>query len=192
MKRKVVAITGGIGSGKSLVRDIVQKKGYFSIDCDSLAREVSSRPKVVQSVEQLLGSEFVENGKLNRRAIRNKIFSDCNLLESYNALFFEEVKKLLDERIGGLQGNDVSPVFVEISVFDAFEYPWDEVWLVEAKKLTRVNRVMERDLTDRQVVSDIMSRQRVCRKYTVKLTNDGTVDDLKTQVETALVNLLES
>ncbi len=91
MKRKVVAITGGIGSGKSLVRDIVQKR-LFSIDCDSLAREVSSRPQVVQSVELLLGSEFVENGKLNRRAIRNKIFSDCNLLESYNALFFEEVK----------------------------------------------------------------------------------------------------
>ena len=143
MKSKVVAVTGGIGSGKSEVIKYLQNLGYATIDCDMLAKEIATQRQVVDKVGQLLGNEYIVNGQLNRSAIRDKVFADEKLLKRYNAIFFDEVKRLLDERIFLL--NSYRYIFVEISVFDAFDYPWEEIWCVEADSKTRIGMTIARD-----------------------------------------------
>ena len=59
MKRKVIAVTGGIGSGKSTVINILRRAGYATIDCDELAREVAEYPEVAENVRNLLGDGYV-------------------------------------------------------------------------------------------------------------------------------------
>ena len=54
MKRKVIAITGGIGSGKSTVTQILQQQGYKVVFCDVLARQAGESRQVVDSVKKLL------------------------------------------------------------------------------------------------------------------------------------------
>ena len=73
MKRKVIAITGGIGSGKSTVTQILQQQGYKVVFCDVLARQAGESRQVVDSAKKLLGESYVKNGKLDRKAIRRPL-----------------------------------------------------------------------------------------------------------------------
>lgn len=180
MRNKVIAVTGGIGSGKSVVIGYLQSLGYVTLDCDVLAKEISCRSQVVEQVAKLLGDEYVVNGRLNRKAIRDIVFANKELLQKYNNIFFPEVKKLLDERISKI-GKEL--VFVEISVFDAFDYRWDEVWLVEADKETRLNRTAVRDGTSINTLENLFSCQNVCADFSRKIVNNGTIETLKKQVD---------
>ena len=185
MKRKVIALTGGIGSGKSEVARILREMGYSTIDCDVLAKQVADDPNVIAGVEQLLGSEFVVNGRLNRAAIRDKVFADGNLLLMYQALFFDGVKRLLQEN---LFITDSETVFVEIPILDAFEFNWDEVWRVESDETTRINRVTVRDGVSKESVKRTFERQKQYSNCTRVIYNNGTLDELKTVVRQALLD----
>ena len=59
MKRNAIALTGGIGSGKSAVGDYLRQKGFVVIDCDKIARQVANDSQVQQKVIALLGEQFV-------------------------------------------------------------------------------------------------------------------------------------
>lgn len=187
MKRKVVAITGGIGGGKSEVAKIVAGKGYATVSCDELAREVADMPQVAESAARLLGREYVQNGKLNRKAVREKVFASDELLARYQSIFFTEIRRLLDERLAELTGT----VFVEIPVFDAFEYPWDAVWLVTAEVATRVERAAARDGVSRENLLNIVSRQKICDSYTAVIDNSRDFAYLNAQVEKLINDLKE-
>lgn len=184
MTSKVIAITGGIGSGKSEVVKYLQSLGYATVDCDELAKEVAEYPQIVEQVRLLLGSECVVEGSLNRKIIRDKVFANEHLLRQYNAIFFDKVKNLLDERISSL--NNQKYVFVEIAVFDAFDYAWDGVWLVEADREKRIERTVLRDGSQRETIENIMSRQIECSACSVKLINNGDISQLKSQIDRAL------
>ena len=154
MKRKVIAITGGIGSGKSTVAQILQQQGYKVVFCDVLARQAGESRQVVDSVKKLLGESYVKNGKLDRKAIRQRVFAD---------------------------------VFVEIPVFDAFDFPWDSVWLVKSNRETQIARVVARDGSSRQNVGEIIAKQSFVNvRPNIVIQNDGTAEDLKSQVAQAL------
>ncbi|MDE7454273.1 MAG: dephospho-CoA kinase, partial [Clostridia bacterium] len=73
MTSKVVAVTGGIGSGKSEVMRYLNSLGYSTLDCDKLAMEVATRPNVLEQVTDLLGEGYVVNGQLDRKAIRSRV-----------------------------------------------------------------------------------------------------------------------
>lgn len=185
MKRKVVAITGGIGSGKSEVTSILRKLGYETVSCDELGKTVAAFPEVIKKVGILLGSDYVKDGQLNRKAIRQKVFADSELLAKYNAIFFGEIKRLLTERLQNVKAT----VFVEIPVFDAFAFDFDAVWLVEANVENRIERAVNRDGALRKNLEDIVNSQKICETYTCKIPNNGSLQDLETEVKKALHNI---
>ena len=185
MKRKVVALTGKIGSGKSTVSRILRDLGYVTVDCDELAKQVAANPDVVVLVEQLLGSKSVTKGQLNRKFIRETVFNDENLLKKYQQLFFDGVKKLLVEKLASLKG--YGAVFVEIPVLDAFDFDFDEVWRVESSEKTCILRVTERDKVSEGSVLTTFNRQKVYN-CTYVIENNGNMDDLVQTVKRAIVN----
>lgn len=183
MKRNAIALTGGIGSGKSAVGNYLRQKGFVVVDCDQLSREVATHPQVQQKVAQLLGEGFVSNGQLDRAKIRNVIFQDEQLHKQYSQIFFERIKDVLCEHINQTQ----SIVFVEIPLVDAFDFPWQQIWLVERDVESRITSVMGRDSVSRQNVLDILSKQKVADKFTVKISNNSTLDDLYNQIDNLLI-----
>ena len=183
MKRKVIALTGKIGSGKSAVSSILRNLGFKTIDCDDLAKQVADKPDVVARVEQLLGSKSVLNGKLNRKYIRETVFSDEKLLKKYQVIFFDGVKSLLVDKLVAL--NEGKAVFVEIPVLDAFPFEWDEVWRVESSRQNSVSRVTARDTVSADSVYATLSRQKSYDCSCI-IVNNGSLEELTESVRHAL------
>lgn len=199
MKTKAIAITGGIGSGKSEVAKILRDKGFWVVSCDKIAAELGNDPRILQKVRKLLGDESVHGGALNRKFIREKVFSDDILYRNYSEIFWEGVKQRLQQILHdislrqttaeGFVCSRTDVVFVEIPVISAFEFDWRAIWLVESDRQTRIARVSSRDGVSVQNVADIMSRQAADVSFTVKILNNGTIDELKIAVDSALAAL---
>lgn len=192
MKRKVIAVTGKIGSGKSAVMSILRDMGCETIICDELAKQVADHPSVVKRVERLLGSDSVTDGQLNRKYIREIVFADENLLHSYEQIFFSGVKDLLTARVEYLQKNvtakDCKGIFVEIPVLDAFDYPWDGVWRVDASEQATLSRVTARDNVSEESVLTTLSRQKDYECDCV-IENNGNMDELAQAVKRAAAKI---
>ena len=183
MKRKVIALTGKIGSGKSSVSNILRNLGYNTVDCDVLAKQVSDNPDVVKQVEQLLGSEFVSNGQLNRKLIREVVFDDADLLNKYEQIFFDGVKSLLIDTLATME--DAQAVFVEIPVLDAFSFNWDEIWRIESKPEACISRVAVRDNVSADNVRATFNSQKTYDCDCV-IENSGNKEQLIYSVKLAL------
>ena len=180
MKR--IAITGGIGAGKSSVSDIIRKLGYTVIDCDALSREVTAKGSPLLSyVERELGSGLVDaDGNFNRKAAASLVFSDREKYLRFNRLVQTAIKiRMMDVfYTKKLEGRE-SLVFAEVPLL--FEASWqeyfDEVILVTADESVRIERVRKRsDMTEEQV------RERMARQMSdeVKMRlSDHVIDNSK-------------
>lgn len=191
MKQNRIAVTGGIGSGKSVVSKYLRGKGYFVADCDEIGKNVSKNQDVLQRIRELFGAEFVVEGKLNRKDLGAFVFESENRTALLNSVFSDKIKELL---FGELAECKNAIVFAEVPLL--FEYglekEFDEVWVVEAKENERLNRVMVRDGLSKQAVLDRMARQTVLRRCDncKILYNDGDLFRLYQQIDCLLLPFL--
>jgi dephospho-CoA kinase len=71
-----IGLTGGIASGKSSVANWFREKGLTVIDADQIAHTLMADMAVISAVEQEFGAEYIENGRINRSLLGNKVFQD--------------------------------------------------------------------------------------------------------------------
>lgn len=185
MAKKVVALAGGIGSGKSTAGRFCAQKGFKVVDCDEISREVAQKKEVLDGIARVFGERFVEQGQLNRRALAEEVFCDAQKTEKLNGIFHEEILRDLKAQIDREQG----VVFVEIPLLEEkFLHLFDEIWLFIADKQNIINRVSTRDNRSHQQIEDILRRQ---KKYgtlqkSVVIANDGTLQELYDKLENML------
>lgn len=186
MEKKVIAVTGGIGSGKSTVCRLLEKKGFRVVDCDALSRR-AERSDTLEEIVRVFGERFVDGGKLNRRALALEVFSDSEKTDKLNKIFHKRIFGLLEEEIAKQNGT----VFVEIQLLpDDKIRLFDGVWLVTASEETRIKRAMARDDRSEEQVRSIIQRQNAfCGKQRENveiLVNDGDAATLEKAVENLL------
>ena len=180
--KKIIAVTGGIGSGKSSVCKYLADKGYPVVDCDDLSRKAADDKDVLTKISDTFGSKFVKDGKLLRRALAREVFADQQKTQKLNAIFHPVILEMLLEQIRQTKGKTV---FVELQVpqkeiIDVF----DVVWLVKCADDTAQNRDATRDGRDKEEIKNLIARQKSALekaekdKKTIVLTNDGTLTDL--------------
>lgn len=187
MEKKVIAVTGGIGSGKSTVCRLLEKKGFRVVDCDALSRRAAERSDTLEEIVRVFGERFVDGGKLNRRALALEVFSDSEKTDKLNKIFHKRIFGLLEEEIAKQNGT----VFVEIQLLpDDKIRLFDGVWLVTASEETRIKRAMARDDRSEEQVRSIIQRQNAfCDKQRENveiLVNDGDAATLEKAVENLL------
>ena len=156
---KSIGITGGIGSGKSLVCKIIEKLGYPVFYADEAAKKVMTEDQTLKSeLIHLLGENAYLNNELNRPFIAEQIFKNNQIKNGVSALVHPAVYRAY-ENWKKIQKSDL--VFNESALlFETGSYKsFDATILVTANKETRIQRVMERDGLSRDAVLERISNQ---------------------------------
>jgi dephospho-CoA kinase len=151
-KRKFlrIGLTGGIGSGKSLVAAIFRSLGAPVLSADEIARNLTnSDPIIKERIREEFGSEvFRGDGSLNRKAMADIVFLNKEKREKLNAIVHPAVIKKIDEEIRKLEGNGDTPFVIHEAalIYEAgVDKKLDYVIVVDANEDKRIRRVMDRD-----------------------------------------------
>ncbi len=190
-----IAITGGIGSGKSRVSMYLREFGFTVIDADQIARDLTSAGgKAIPYIREHFGPEFItEDGSLDRAKMRDLVFSHPEqkaiLEEGTTKVVLQEIESIRKSR----EKAGEKAVFYEIPLLyeTGSEGDYDAVWTVTADIEIRAERIMERDHIDPSIIDLIMDSQadddlRI-EKADHVIYNNGTVSELKRSVEDALL-----
>jgi dephospho-CoA kinase len=155
----VAGLTGGIGSGKSIVARVFELLGAVVFDSDSAAKAAYFDPEVKPRIIALLGPEsYLSATSLNTSFISGRIFSDPALREALNAIIHPVVIQRSREFIHQNAGRLV--IKESALLFEAgLEKEMDTVIVVAADEETRIQRVMARDGLSRGAVVEKLKSQ---------------------------------
>lgn len=177
---KLVGITGGIGSGKSYVCDILRQWGYEVYDCDSRAHGLIEADAMMRRRinREVLG---IESDVYDRAAIGGAVFADPSKLRVLNAIVHGEVRADLLRWGDDLSRRGVQVAFVESAILysSGLARLMDYVWVVDAPEEVRIARACRRDGASRESVARRIAAQarEIPAPLPMNLTviwNDGT------------------
>lgn len=182
----IVAITGFIGSGKSLVGRVLRQEGKTVVDCDAINAELLSDGAYLAGLAELFPQAFF-HGVLNKKKIAELIFSDEIERKKLNDYAHPVIFNRLKEIIDGAKGD----VFVEIPLLtDIFLDLFDKIVVVDAKEKIRTARIAKRDKTDLDTArKKVASQKTICykNKPIVYIKNDKTEAELIYTVKQSLL-----
>lgn len=172
----IVGITGGIGSGKSVVSRILAAMGYPVYDADQRARALMDRsPRIRTQLQTLFGPQAYDGQTLNRPYLAARIFSDETARSRVNAIVHPEVRADFKR---WAQNSSSPVVFMESAILyeSGFDDTVDQVWVVAAPETLRRQRVAARDgWTPDQIhqrMASQMDETQKCRRADVVIHND--------------------
>ena len=180
--KTVIAITGGIGSGKSMVRSLLETQGYTCFDCDRINANLLETKEYLEGLFQRFPHCF-ENGILIKSLLRQEIFRSEESRRKLNTYAHRAIKNALMHKI---KDPPTQLIFVEVPVLndtdDDFIDLFDEIWVVTCDTEKRAERVILRDnisIDQVHAVIHSQARERVYPKPTVYIPNEGTIVSLE-------------
>ncbi len=188
---KVVGITGGIGSGKSIICSVIEKIGFPVFYSDKEAKEILVSDKdVIKELTSLIGVELYKDGVFHKEVLANKIFNDPSIKEKVNHIIHPKVREKFSQWVN-LQKSSI--VFNEAAIlFETGMYKnYDATVLVTAPMPIRINRAVKRDHTTKEAVENRIKNQWTDEDK-VKLANFIIVNDDLTLVIPQLEKVLLS
>lgn len=191
-----VALTGGIGSGKSTVADAFSCLGINVIDADILARQVvePGTPALATIAERFGQHILTEEGALNRRALRERIFAQPEDKAWLNALLHPLIQQETQRQLRQTTSPYVLwvvPLLVENKLYERA----DRVLVVDVSRETQLLRTMQRDNVSREHAEHILAAQatREARLAVADdvINNNGTPDAIASDVARLHAHYLE-
>lgn len=173
-----IAITGGIGSGKSYVSHLLEDMNIPVYNADNEAKRLTVSDEGIRSeLVALLGEEVYKEGALNRPLLASYLFSDPAHAAQINAIIHPRVREDFAAWAERLQGCEVAGMESAILYEASFEDTVDAVVMVYAPVDLRVQRAMYRDgASEEQVRARIaaqMDDDEKCRRADFTVVNDG-------------------
>lgn len=138
-----IAVTGGIGSGKTTVCNLIKSKGYPVFSCDDVYAELLNCGKLTNRIVEEFGEAVLSNGKIDRRKLSACVFGDEFKLKKLNEITHSEIFKEIfsqSEKYNGL-------VFFEVPLLfeGGYQNLFDEVIVVLRALNDRISSVKLRD-----------------------------------------------
>ncbi|WP_020184215.1 MULTISPECIES: dephospho-CoA kinase [Methylotenera] len=175
----VVALTGGIGSGKSEAAKIFAEFGVSVTDVDSISHQLTSANQpLVDVLAANFGHQYImPDGALNRKAMRDLVFTDQNALEKLNAILHPAI---YDQAIKQLQQNANAPnqtlpyqILVVPLLFESPRYSphINRILVIDCDEKIQIERVKNRSNLPESQIMQIIKAQ-TSRKQRLKLAND--------------------
>lgn len=188
---KVIGVTGGTGSGKSTVSQILRDLGAWIIDADRVAREVTRKGQaVLDELVQCFGPDILgQDGELNRKKLAEIAFSSVEQIKRLNAVTHKYIIARIVKELNDLKasGNvDTIVLDVPIPVEKGFMDMVDEVWVVVADREKRIKRIMARSgmgLEEAEARINAQWKDEEYLRIADKVVhNEGSVEDLEKEV----------
>jgi dephospho-CoA kinase len=186
----LVGLTGGIGSGKSTVARLLEKRGAVVFDADLLAREAVApgTPGHAAVIERFGADVLAPGGELDREALASIVFADPSARRDLEQIVHPEVRRLFAEGSESYRDTDQvvvfsAPLLVESGMHTAFEI----LVVVSATVATQIERLMrQRGMSEASIRARIDAQAPLEDKAAVAdfiVDNEGSLDELESQVE---------
>jgi len=193
----VIGLTGGIGSGKSVVAGLLAERGATVVDADSAAHQVyRAGTEGWHQIVTAFGRDILHHdGSISRKKLATIVFQDAEARNKLNAIVHPQVRRILSERIADLKRQRVGVVVAEVPLLiEAIrnESEWtrmfDQVWVVTAPEEQVMERVRARgrmnETTIRAVIDAQLTPKQRLPYADVVIDNSGSLDRLRDQLET--------
>jgi dephospho-CoA kinase len=193
---RVIALTGGIGCGKSLAAQYFAELGALVIDADQLARAAIERgSQGFDEVVAFFGDSILNNGDIDRRALGELIFKNPESKIRLEGIIHPFVRREFEEAVASLKSDEVLvyeiPLLVETGAQDRF----DLVITVESEIENRIARLRQRGMHISEIEGRIAAqatREQRVEAADFLIENDGSEDELLRQVENIWDSLHEN
>jgi dephospho-CoA kinase len=186
---RVLGLTGGIGSGKSVVDAIFAELGAVVIDADALAREVvePGQPALEEIVSTFGGDMLLPDGRLDRARLGSLIFGDAAARARLNAITHPRIRQRMSDEVAARAGRPgVLILDIPLLLENGRTGDVEKVIVVWVDRVTQLQRLMERDrLTAKQANQRIaaqMSLDEKRRRADYVIDNTGTREHTRQQV----------
>jgi dephospho-CoA kinase len=194
-----VGVTGGIGSGKTLVCSLFAKYGIPVLSADDVAKEMMQSDGGLRSqLSSLFGpSTYQPDGSLDRAYVAGRIFSDKSLQQNVNRLVHPKVEAGIDSWFAELERSGEAIGIVEAAlIYEAgYDKRLDLVIVVDAPESVRIKRVVARDGSSVEEVKKRIAAQtpaaQKAKKADYVIHNTGSFSDLESSVQ-FLVKILQT
>ena len=148
----VVALTGGIGSGKSTVGQIFAQLGATVVDSDQLARDVIERGSIgFNEVVAKFGDEILKNGDIDRQILASLIFKDPAKRSELEQITHPLIRKAFEKVVSSALPDSIVINQIPLLVESNHDYRFDHIITVSASESIRSERLIKRGLTNEQI-----------------------------------------
>lgn len=182
-----VALTGGIGSGKTTVGEILAGFGAVVLDSDQIARDVVERGSTgFDQIVATFGDEILKNGELDRSALASLVFKDPAMRLKLEQITHPLIRQSFAKAISLLPDQSIVVNQIPLLVESKHDYKFDYVVTVSAPEQIRVERLLKRGLTKEQITSRIQAQSSDVQREAIAdtvINNDKSEQDLMQQVE---------
>lgn len=187
---RVIGLTGGMGSGKSTVSQLLAEFGAVIIDADKVGHEAyQPNTKTWQELVATFGQQIVApDGAIDRKKLGAIVFGSPEQLERLNHIVHPRMFEMMKESIEQYRRQGVKVVVLDAAIL--FEANWtplvDTIWVVVASESAVITRAKARTgLPEEQIRSRLhsqMSNEERTKRANVVIHNDGTFEELRTKI----------
>ncbi len=183
----VVALTGGIGAGKSLVAQYFSELGARVVDADQLSRIAIERgSEGFDEVVTRFGESILRNGDIDRKALGEIVFRDKSAKADLEAIIHPRVRELFFEVVNDLDSDEVLIYEIPLLVETGAAANFDQIITVEAELELRKARLLKRGMFSSEIESRLAVQASPAEREAVAtyvIENSGDEDQLLRKVE---------
>lgn len=187
----VIGLTGGIASGKSVVREMLERHGAYVIDADKVGHEAyAPGSECFHAVIAAFGEDIVgHDGQIDRKALGAKVFADPAHRKRLEGIVWPWMRHVMEVRLQTLRAEGTPVVVLEAAVL--IEADWvplvDEVWAVIAPPDLARKRIMERnglsaEHAEARIEAQLTNEERASHAQVI-IENSGTLEQLQRRVD---------
>jgi dephospho-CoA kinase len=183
----VVALTGGIGSGKSTVGEIFEDLGAIVTDSDQLARDVVERGTTgFDLIVDAFGDEILRNGDLDRGALAELVFNDPIKRKQLEKITHPLIRKEFSKILESAKDDSIVINQIPLLVESKHDYKFDHVITVSAEEELRIERLLKRGMSLSQIKQRLQAQSNDSQREAIAdsvIKNDKGRAELLSEVE---------